>query len=149
MKIYIASDHAGYETKEYLKNYFENRNIPYKDLGTDSDEKKADYPLYAERVAERVVEEEGARGVLTCGTGIGMTIVANKIKGVRAAFAFDKYSARKAREHNNSNILVLRGRNFSKKKNRELVEEWLNTEFSSEERHRRRVEEIEELEKNQ
>src|SRR3989344_9415461 len=114
--IYIGADHAGFKLKEKLKRYFDNWGIKYVDLGGKGEEGD-DYPDYAFKVAERVARDKNSKGILICGTGTGMVIAANKIKGVRAAVAYDNYSAKMAREHNDANVLCLRGRNFSDAKN--------------------------------
>ena len=93
MKIIIGSDHAGFNVKEKLKKYFNNKKIKYEDVGTYSLE-RVDYPDYAKKVARKVLKEKNSRGVLICGTGTGMVIAANKIKGVRAVIAYDNYSAK-------------------------------------------------------
>lgn len=140
-KIYLGADHAGFSLKEKLKKYFGRKGIEYEDLGGDG-RKEDDYPDYAFRVAERVAKSKNARGILICGTGTGMVIAANKIRGIRAATAYDAYSARMARNDNNTNILCLRGREFSDARNLRLVEIWLKTGFSGEKRHKRRLRKI-------
>ncbi len=138
--VYIGADHAGFKLKEKLKKYFDKTGITYDDLGGKG-EAGDDYPDYAFKVAERVARDN-SRGILICGTGTGMIIAANKIKGIRAAVAYDNYSAKMAREHNDANVLCLRGRNFSDAKNLQLVKIWLNTEFSEAKRHNRRIRKI-------
>ena len=135
--IYIGSDHAGYQLKEFLKKHLDKRKIKYKDLGTYSEE-PVDYPDIAYKVAKKVANEK-AKGILICGTGIGMCIAANKVKGIRAAVAYDAYSAKMSREHNDANVLCLRGRNINMKKQAKLVNIWLKTEFSGNKRHKRRI----------
>lgn len=140
-KVYIGSDHAGYDLKEEIKKFLEERKINYEDLSKEYDGRD-DYPDHAFRVAEQVVRDKDSRGILICGTGTGMTIAANKVKGIRAVAAYDAYSARMSREHNDTNVLGLRGWDFSLKKIKEIVDIWLKTEFSEEERHDRRIRKI-------
>ena len=143
MKIAIASDHAGYQLKEEIKKVLDSLNLEYEDLGpqgTDS----VDYPDYARKVAEAV--QKGSRGILCCGTGIGMSIAANKFKGVRAALCSDEFTARMSREHNDSNVLALGGRVL---KDHEvvagIVKVWLDARFEGG-RHQRRLEKISQFE---
>jgi ribose 5-phosphate isomerase B len=149
MKIFIGSDHAGFALKEKIKEYLSNRSIKYEDLGAKKYKKSDDYPDYAFKVAEKVAKskDKNVRGILICGTGTGMTIAANKIPGIRAAAAYDNYSAKMSRLHNNANILGLRGRAFPFGKIKKIIDVWLNTEFSSEERHKRRLRKIEKYER--
>ncbi len=144
MTIFLGADHAGFETKERLKKFFDKNKIAYEDLGTHSEE-SVDYPDYAVKVARSVASEK-ARGILICGTGTGMAIAANKVKGVRAALAYDSYSAKMSRNDNDVNVLCLRGRKFSYKQAESIVKIWLKTPFSNEERHKRRIEKIRKLE---
>ena len=139
--VYLGADHAGFKLKEKIKKYFDKMGITYWDLGGKGEEGD-DYPDYAFKVAEKVVKDKNSKGILICGTGTGMVIAANKIKGVRAAAAYDEYSARMAREHNDANILCLRGRHFSNEKNLKLVKIWLNAKFSGAKRHIRRIRKI-------
>lgn len=144
-KIYLGSDHAGFELKEKLKKYFKEKGINYQDLGTYSLD-SVDYPDYAFSAAKKVAKEKNSRGILICGTGTGMVIAANKIKGIRAVAAYDKYSAEMSRLHNNTNVLGLRGRFFSFGKIKEIISIWLDTPFSGEERHKRRINKIKQFE---
>ena len=146
-KIYIGSDHAGFRVKEKLKKYFKKIGISHEDLGTYSLE-SVDYPDYAAAVAKKVAKEKYAKGVLICGTGTGMVIAANKIKGIRAAAAYDRYSAEMSRFHNDANILALRGRFFPFEKIKKIVSVWLRTPFSQKPRHKRRINKIKLFEKN-
>ncbi|MGB9857573.1 MAG: ribose 5-phosphate isomerase B [Dictyoglomaceae bacterium] len=140
MKIAIGSDHAGYELKEELKKWLEEWNISYHDFGTYSPE-RADYPDYAILVAKAVAKGGFDKGILICGTGIGMSIVANKVKGIRAALCRDPYEARMSREHNDANILALGGRVLGKDLAKEIVRVWLTTEFAGG-RHKLRLQKI-------
>lgn len=142
--IAIASDHGGFELKQEIKDLLEKEGFIFIDFGTLNGE-SVDYPDYAEKVALAVSRREVKRGILICGTGIGMCIVANKFPHVRAGQCHDIYTARMSREHNDSNILVLGGRTTDKKTAREIVKTWLNTEFT-EGRHRRRVNKITDIE---
>ena len=141
MKVIIASDHAGYKLKEKIIKYLRGKKIEYQDLGTDS-LSSVDYPDYAIRVAEKVARSRNTRGILVCGTGTGMTIAANKVKGIRAVAAYDAYSAKMSRIDNDSNVLGLRGRFFPYEKVKKIISIWLNTPFSEEERHKRRLNKI-------
>ncbi|MGB9629918.1 MAG: ribose 5-phosphate isomerase B [Thermodesulfobacteriota bacterium] len=144
MKIGLACDHGGFELKEEIKAFLKSINQDPIDLGTFSDV-PVDYPDYATLVAEKVSQGELERGILICGTGIGMTIVANKFRGVRAALANDLYSSRYSREHTDANVLVLGGRIVGKGLAKEIVRLWLATPFEGG-RHQRRLEKIEALE---
>jgi len=109
--VIIASDHAGFRMKENVKEYLRRKKIEYEDLGTES-LKSVDYPDYAIKVAEKVTKNKNTRGILICGTGTGMAIAANKVKGIRAVAAYDAYSAKMSRIDNDTNVLGLRGRFF-------------------------------------
>jgi len=144
MKIVLGSDHAGFELKEDLRSYLAEMKIDVLDLGTYSED-SVDYPDVAVKVAEKVARGEVERGLLICGTGIGMSIVANRFAGVRAALCHDFYTARISREHNNANILVLGGRLIGKGLAREILKVFLETEFQGG-RHERRLNKIAALE---
>lgn len=145
MRIGIASDHGGFELKEEIKRYLKSLEIEPIDMGTFNED-SVDYPDYGMLVAEKVSNGELEKGILICGTGIGMSIVANKFRGVRAALANDLYSARFSREHTDANILVIGGRIVGKGLAKEIVKTWLNTRFNGE-RHKRRLKKIEALER--
>ncbi len=147
-KIFIGSDHAGYETKEYLKKKLEKMGNKIIDYGTFSKE-QSDYPDYAKKVAEATVKDKKSIGVLVCGTGIGMNITANKIKGIKAANPFNEYTAKLAREHNHANIVCLGGRTYDKKTAWKIMHAFLKAKPSKEKRHARRIKKIEEIEKKQ
>jgi ribose 5-phosphate isomerase B len=138
--LYLGADHGGYRLKEFLKKYFNSKKIKYRDLGAYSEE-PVDYPDIAYKVAKKVAKEK-AKGILICGTGIGMCIAANKVKGIRAVVAYDKYSAEMSRLHNDANVLCLRGREVDFKEQLKLVNIWLKTKFSGEARHKRRIAKI-------
>jgi ribose 5-phosphate isomerase B len=141
MKIALGSDHGGYQLKENLKKYLKELKVEYQDFGCNS-EKSVDYPDIGFKIAIEVKNRNYDRGILICGTGIGMSIVANKIKGIRASLCHDVFSARYAREHNDANILTLGGRVIGSGLAKEIVKVWLNTDFSGEERHLKRLNKI-------
>jgi ribose 5-phosphate isomerase B len=143
--IVIGSDHGGFELKEAVKALLFERSIAVEDLGTDNGD-SVDYPDFGERVARKVSTGEAEKGVLVCGTGIGMSIVANKFPGVRAALAADPYMAKMAKQHNNANILVLGGRVIDENEAREMVATWLDVEFEGG-RHQSRLDKISVLER--
>ena len=146
-RIAIGSDHGGWELKEHLKDFLRAQGFHVEDFGLPTPE-RTDYPAIGIRVARSVSEGSIGRGILICGTGIGMSIIANKFPGVRAALCHDIYTARMSREHNNANILVLGGRILGKGLSEEIVKTWLYSEFSeSEGRHLRRLCQISDLEK--
>ncbi|GLH64066.1 MULTISPECIES: ribose 5-phosphate isomerase B [Bacillaceae] len=140
MKVAIASDHGGIHIREEIKKLMDEMGIEYIDLGCEC-ETSVDYPDYAIPVAEKVANGEVDRGILICGTGIGMTIAANKVKGIRCALCHDVYSAKLTRQHNDSNILAMGERVIGPGLAREIAKVWLTTEFEGG-RHARRVEKI-------
>jgi ribose 5-phosphate isomerase B len=142
--IVIASDHGGLELKEEIKGMLLDRGMSCEDLGTGNGD-SVDYPDFGQKVARRISEGTASRGILVCGTGIGMSIVANKFPGVRAALATDVFMATMAKEHNNANILVLGGRVIDTCTAREMVTAWLETEFAGG-RHQARLDKIAQLE---
>jgi len=144
MKIAVGCDHAGFELKEDLKAFLREKEIEVLDFGT-LDGAAVDYPEIGAAVAEKVSTGAVPRGILICGTGIGMSVVANRFRGVRATLCHDLYTARMSREHNDSNVLVLGGRLLGKGIAREIVGVWLGTEFL-EGNHRRRLDQIARLE---
>lgn len=146
MKVIIASDHAGFKLKEKIKKYLERKKIEFEDFGTDSLQ-SVDYPDYAIKVAREVAKDKGSRGILICGTGAGMTIAANKVKGIRAVAAYDAYSAKMSRIDNDTNVLGLRGRFFPYEKVKKIISVWLNTQFGGMERHKRRIKKIADYER--
>lgn len=145
MKIVIASDHAGYQGKETIKHQLEQQGISVVDLGTNA-ETSVDYPDYAERVAEAIAKGEAERGILVCGSGIGMSIAANKIPGIRAALAWNEETARLSRQHNDANVVAIGARTTEPQVIEQIVTAFLNTEFEGG-RHAQRVEKIAKLEK--
>jgi ribose 5-phosphate isomerase B len=140
----IASDHGGLELKECIKAYLENRGIEVRDLGTSNGD-SVDYPDFGERVGKAISTGEAAKGILICGTGIGMSIVANKFPGVRAALIWDDFTARMSKEHNNANIIVMGGRMLTAEKAKEMVGVWLDAEFEGG-RHQKRLDKIAQIE---
>lgn len=140
----FGSDHAGYAMKEALKEYLKEKGgFEILDFGTDSDA-SCDYPEFAKAVAKAVSEGKADQGVLICGTGIGMSIAANKVKGIRAALVGDAFSAQATREHNDANILCMGARVISEDQAKEFLDIFLNTEFSKGENHIRRIGKLEE-----
>lgn len=142
----IASDHAGFAMKQALIAHLTERDIPFDDLGCYSED-SVDYPAYAERVARGVAAGTYERGVLICGTGVGMCMAANKVPGIRASLCADGYSARMTRLHNDSNILCLGGRTLGTELAKTILDVWLDTPFSGEEKHARRIAQIAALER--
>lgn len=145
MIILIASDHAGFNLKEKIKPHLIKEGLRVKDLGTYSKE-RCDYPLFAYRLAKEISRGRFSRGILICKSGIGNSIVANRLPGVRAALCYNLKAARLSRQHNNSNILVL-GAAFTKEKEaKRIISSWLNTEFAGG-RHKRRLNLIKKIER--
>lgn len=142
----IGSDHAGFELKDAIKKVLSESKIKYNDYGTYSSE-STDYPDYAVKVASAVSTGKYEKGILICGTGIGVSITANKFSGIRAALCNDVYSAKMSRAHNDANILALGGRVIGKGLAEEIVKAWLETEFSEKENHKRRIKKIRLIEK--
>jgi RpiB/LacA/LacB family sugar-phosphate isomerase len=146
VKIVIGSDHAGLELKEYLKGILIRDNYEVIDYGTDSPQ-SVDYPDYGFKVARDVAAGKADRGILVCGTGMGMSIVANKVKGIRAALAYDTYTAVQSRKHLDANILVLGERVTGKGLAEEIMKAWLSADFEGG-RHSGRIAKIEKFENN-
>ncbi|CDE52839.1 putative uncharacterized protein [Roseburia sp. CAG:303] len=141
--IAIGCDHGGFELKQEIMKHLDERNIAYKDFGTYNTD-STDYPIYAKKVAKAVVEGECESGILVCGTGIGISIAANKVKGIRCALCTDCFMAEATRQHNNANILALGGRVVGPGLALKIVDTFLDTPFSNDERHIRRINAIEE-----
>jgi ribose 5-phosphate isomerase B len=139
----LGCDHGGLELKNEVIKYLESQGIEYKDFGTKTSD-SVDYPTYAKLVANAVASGECDKGILICGTGIGISIAANKVKGIRCALCHDVFSAKATREHNDSNILAMGGRVIGPGPAIEVVKAWLGTDFSGDERHIRRINMIEE-----
>mgnify|MGYP002798926513 FL=1 len=140
--IALGCDHGGFELKQEIIQYLEEKEIPYKDFGCDST-KSVDYPIYARKVGRASQNGECEKGILICGTGIGISIAANKMKGIRAALCTDCFSAEATRQHNDANVLALGGRVVGTGLALKIVDTFLNTEFSHDERHERRIRLIE------
>ncbi len=145
MKIALGSDHGGVKLKNCIKEYLHEQNIEFNDFGTFSED-SVDYPDVARETAEKVAEGLFDRGILICGTGIGIGIAANKVPGIRAALCHDTFSARASREHNNANILTMGERVIGRGLALEIVKVWLAAEFTGG-RHSCRLEKIAEIEK--
>ena len=145
MKIAIGSDHGGYWLKENLKIFLKTLKIDYKDFGCISEE-AVDYPDVALKVSNEVKNGKYEKGILICGTGVGMSIAANKIKGIRASLCSDVFSAKMTREHNDANILTLGGRVIGSGLAREIVKAWLKSDFSHVKRHINRINKIKKIE---
>lgn len=146
MKIAIASDHRGYEFKKKLCQFLSQQGHVVFDCGTDDSAKSVDYPDYASRAARAVARKECDRGILVCGTGIGMSLAANKVKGIRAVVAHDLYSTEMSRRHNDTNILCIGADLLAPgPMAMKIVQVWLDTPFEGE-RHARRIEKIMDLE---
>jgi len=144
MKIVVGSDHAGFALKEQVRPILEAAGHEVVDVGTDSEE-STDYPIYAADAARMVATGDAERGVLVCGSGVGVSIVANKVDGVRAVNAHDAEEAEMSRRHNDANVLTLAGRRLENGDAKEIIERFLGTEFEGG-RHQRRVDQITEVE---
>lgn len=136
--IALGCDHGGYNTKQVVIQYLEEKGIPYKDFGC-YDKSACDYPIFGKAAAKAVASGECDKGIVICSTGIGISIAANKIKGVRCALCNNSYSAKMTRLHNNANMLALGGNVLGKDMVVDIVDTFLHTEFSKDERHIRRV----------
>ena len=140
--IAIGSDHGGFALKKALMAHLDKRGLAYKDFGTYT-EASCDYPVYAKAVAHAVADGECERGILICGTGIGVSITANKVPGIRAAVCGDCFSAEATREHNDANILCMGARVVGEGLALKIADAFLDTPFSNDERHIRRISQIE------
>ena len=144
MRIALAADHAGFDLKEKIRQHLAGRGIAVDDLGTHSRE-SVDYPDYARVVGEQVARKRADCGILVCGTGIGMAIAANKMRGIRAANVRNEAEAQLSREHNDANVLTVGGRLLDESSALSIVDRWLNTAFTGG-HHQRRVDKISQLE---
>ena len=133
----IACDHGGYELKLQIINYLEKNGVEYKDYGCHGE--SVDYPIYARKVGQAILDGECEKGILICGTGIGISIAANKMKGIRCALCSDCFSAEATRLHNDTNVIALGGRVLGIELAIKIVDTWINTPFSGDERHARRI----------
>ncbi|MCE7059975.1 RpiB/LacA/LacB family sugar-phosphate isomerase [Dyadobacter sp. CY343] len=148
MEIGIAADHGGYELKEFLKKYLEEKGHTIKDFGAFALDNQDDYPDYVIPLAQAIVSQNVERGIAVCGSGVGASVVANKVSGVRAALINDHFSAHQGVEDDDLNLLCLGGRVTGNMAAQELVEAFLNAEFTGAERHMRRLDKVKALEKN-
>ncbi|MEG0431488.1 MAG: ribose 5-phosphate isomerase B [Anaerovoracaceae bacterium] len=144
MKIAIASDHGGYELKELIIGYLMSQEIEFLDLGTNSGE-SVDYPSFGKKCAEAVVAGDADRGIVICGTGIGISMAANKVKGARCALCTSVEMAQLSREHNDANVLALGGRILTNELAIQILDKWLETKFEGGGRHERRVAALNEM----
>ena len=149
MKISVGADHAGYEMKQQLIEFVKNCGHSVHDVGTFAPGKPDDYPDYAILVAEDLRSGQANRGILVCGSGVGVSVAANKFKGVRAGLCHDHYSAHQGVEHDDMNVLVLGARVVGLMTAQEAVEAFLNAKFSGEERHVRRLNKIKRIEEDE
>lgn len=145
--IYISSDHAGFELKKKLKKYLEAKDLRFEDLGPEKFVKDDDYPDFALPLAKKVAESSENKGILICGNGVGVSIVANKVKGVRAALSWDLRHAASARNDDDANVLSLPARHISEDQAKNVVRAFLETPFSQDARHVRRIGKVSEAEK--
>lgn len=145
MKIGIACDHGAFEAKEIIKEYLIKEGHEVTDYGTYSNA-SCDYPDFAYACAESVSEKKNERGIVICGTGIGVSITANKVKGIRCALCSEATSARLTREHNDSNMLAMGQRTTGIEVMKDIVRTWIHTDYSHDERHQRRIDKITQIE---
>ena len=143
MLIAIASDHGGFELKEKVKEHLRERNVKFVDLGTNSTE-SVDYPVYGKACAEAVASGKAERGIVICGTGIGISIAANKVKGIRCGLCTSVEMAKLTRQHNNANMLAIGGRILETETDFAIVDAFLDTEFEGG-RHKRRTDMLDEM----
>jgi len=148
VRVAIGSDHAGYDLKEVVGPILREAGHDVVDVGTDSGEESVDYPVYASRAAHLVADGEADRAVIVCGSGVGVSIAANKIDGIRAVNGHDAEEAEMSRRHNDANVLTLAGRRLSDDQAKQIVDSFLSTDFEAG-RHERRVAEIAELERGE
>ncbi len=146
MKIGLASDHGGYNLKKDIVEYLNEKGIECIDFGPNNGNESVDYPEYGKKVAEAVISKEVDYGIVCCGTGIGISLAANKVPGIRCAVVSDVFSAKMSKAHNNANMLSLGERVLGKGLALEIVEAWISTDFEGD-RHLRRVNLISEIEK--
>ncbi len=146
MKIVVGSDHAGFELKEQVAAFARELGHEVVDVGTDNGTEAVDYPDYAEAVCKVVMNNQAERGILICGSGVGASVAANKLPGIRAGLCHDTYAAHQGVEHDEMNVLVMGGRIIGPELARELVKAYLSAQFTNEARHRRRLEKVKSLE---
>ena len=145
MKIVMGSDHGGFELKQEIKDYLISKGVEVADVGTDSVE-SVDYPQYAKLVCEEILQNKAQRGILFCGTGIGIGIAANKIDGIRCAIVHDEFTAKMSKQHNDANVISMGGRVLDVQCAKKIVDAYLEAEFEGG-RHQKRVDQIMEIEK--
>lgn len=143
MKVALGADHGGFAMKEEIKKYLETKGYELLDLGTYSEE-SVDYPEYGKKAAEAVTSGEADKAIVFCGTGIGVSIAANKVKGIRCALCTNSFMAKMTAKHNNANALALGGRNLGIELAKDIVDTWLDTEFEGG-RHERRTKMLDEM----
>ena len=148
MRVYIGSDHRGYKLKEKIVNWFKERNILFEDMGAYKLDLKDDYTLYAEKVSLMVRDKRGSRGVLLCGSGVGVDIVANKFDGIRASIGKSVEQVRLGRRDDNMNVLVIASEFTTETDAKSMLDVFINTRFSGKDRYRRRLREIKRIEAN-
>ena len=144
-KLVIASDHAGFELKESISAFLHQKGIGFEDLGPENSD-RVDYPDYGIHVAQAILDKKVERGIVICGTGVGMSIVVNRFPGIRGTLCSDLFTAKMCREHNDSNILIMGGRVIGKGLAQEIVKTWLETKFEGG-RHQKRLDKIEEIDR--
>ena len=142
--IALGCDHGGYELKQEIKKYLDEKGIEYKDYGCDSLD-SVDYPIYAKKVAHAILDGECEKGILICGTGLGISLAANKVKGIRACVCSEPFTAKMSRAHNDCNVLAFGARVVGGELAKMIVDTWINTEFEGG-RHQRRVDLLMEIE---
>lgn len=142
MKVVIGSDHGGFEMKQQLVQWLKENSIDIEDLGNSTYDAKDDYPVFASAVSKKISNKEADKGIILCGSGVGANIAANKFKGVRASVCHDIYSAKQGVEHDDMNVLCLGARIIGIALAKELVWGFINTNFSNEERHIRRLQKV-------
>jgi len=147
VKIGLASDHGGFELKETIKNFLNEKGIEIVDYGTSNGNESVDYPDYAKKAVLGILKNEVDKAIIMCGTGIGISISANKFPGIRAALCWDSYTAKMSRLHNDANILAMGGRIIGPELAKEIVDTWLSYEFEGG-RHKWRIDKLEELAKD-
>lgn len=145
--IYLGADHRGFELKERLKKHLLDEGFEVTDLGNDHLDPQDDYVIFAHKVADAVSNDPKNRGILLCGSGAGVDIVANKVEGIRSALVFDVPRAMQAREHEDANVISLPADTLDEEQAFEIIKAFLTTEFSGQERHQRRLQELKEVEK--
>jgi len=149
MKIAIGSDHAGFRLKTKIISFLKEKGFEVIDVGTNNENISVDYPDFAKKVALKIINKESDRGIIICGSGVGASIAANKIKGIRAAVCHDTYSAHQGVEHDDMNVLCIGGRIIGEELAKEIVISFLNARFSNEERHIRRLNKVKYLEEGE